>query len=109
MDGQKTARTYTSTDCSHVDQVHLAVEVCQSSVDIIEFKPAVHWYIVLIDDRRSQVGTYDFNMRVPASRGRSPGKIEMRMNIQLQRGAYQMPLPHPEIRKEANVSKAYKG
>ena len=76
VDGQKTARTYSSTDCSHVDQVHLVVEVCQSSVDIIKFKPAVHWYVVIIDDCRSQVCTNDFNMGVPASRGHSPGKNE---------------------------------
>ena len=85
MDGgidRREAWTYSTRDCSHVDQVHLIVEVCQSSVDIIELKPAVHWYIVLIDDCRSQVCTNDFNMRVPAGRGRSPEKIEMNMKIQ---------------------------
>ena len=65
-------RTYSRTNCSHVDQVHLVVEVRQSSVDIIEFKPAVHWYVVLIHDCRSQVRADDFNMRVSAGRGHSP-------------------------------------
>ena len=78
MDGKgfegREVRTYSSTNCSHVDQVYLAVEVCESSVEIIEFKPAINWYVVLTHDCRSQVCTDDFNMRVSASRGHSPGK-----------------------------------
>lgn len=58
------ARTYTSTDCPHVDQVHSAVEVGQTSVDVVEFKPAVGGYVVLVHDPGSQVGADDFNMRV---------------------------------------------
>ena len=68
------AMTYSGTNCSHVDQVHLVVEVCQSSVDIIEFKTAINRYVTLTHDCRSQVCTDDFNMRVFASRGHSPGK-----------------------------------
>ena len=78
MDGKgfegRDVSTYSTTNCSHVDQVHLVVEVSQSSVDIIEFKPAINWYVVLIQDCRSQVCADDFNMRVSAGCDHSPGK-----------------------------------
>ena len=100
------ARTYSSTNCSHVDQVHLVVEVCQSSVDIIDFKPAINWYIVLVHDCRSQVCTDDFNMRVPAGCGHSPG-TKMKIELKLLGGdACQIPLPHPESGR-AKMNEAY--
>jgi hypothetical protein len=57
-----------------VDDVHLVVEVRQSSVDIVEFKPAVGGYFVLVHDGRSQVGADDFDMRVLVGYGCGPEK-----------------------------------
>ena len=72
---RREARTYSTRDCSHVDQVHLVVEVWQSSVDIIDFKPAISWHVAFPHDRRSQIRTDNFNMRVSAGHGHRPGKI----------------------------------
>ena len=101
FEGRK-ARTYSSTNCSHVDQVHLVVEVCQSSVHIIDFKPAIDWYVVLTHNCRSQVCTDNLNMRVSAGRGHSPG-TNMKIESKLLGGdTCQIPLPHPESRKGRN-------
>jgi len=71
-DEENSTRTYSSTDGPHVDDVHLVVEVGQTSVDIVEFKPAVGGYFVLVQYGRSQVGADDFDVGILVGHGRGP-------------------------------------
>jgi len=71
-DEENPARAYSSADGPHVDDVHLVVEVGQTSVDIVEFKPAVGGYFVLVHDGRSQVDADDFDVGVLVGHGRGP-------------------------------------
>jgi len=92
-----------------VDDVHLVIEVRQSSVDIVEFKAAVGGYFILVHDGRSQVGAHDFHMRVLVGHGCGPEEdVEIKRGSD-ERSAYQIPLPHPESRGEASMSEAYEG
>ena len=55
-----------------MDQVHLAIEARQSSVNIIEFKAAIFRYVRLVHEGRSQVDADDLDMWELAGHRHSP-------------------------------------
>jgi len=74
MDGQKAARTHSSADCPHVDQVDLTVEARQPLIDIAEFKLVIFGYNMLVQGRGGQVYANDFDVRELVGHGHSPEK-----------------------------------
>jgi hypothetical protein len=82
-----------------VNDVHLVIEVRQSSIGIIEFKLAVDRYFIPVHDGRGQVGADDFHMGVLVGHRSDPDESRVRKSGNEERGGYQIPLPPPEAER----------